>query len=356
MNPFICSEIVTSRLRKAWNTPIKEGESWRDVLEQDKMKIALIAPGIIPLENLKFGAVETIALVYKEELEKLGYEVVIFNTKDLDYVVKEINDGGFDVAHLLYDCYFDILSKIKCPSIISSAYPYINNPAHWYGDNYHPIFSWMINNANKHKIFAYSEKDRIAYLSAGVHPRDVILMKIGASGTKFLFNETPSMARRTICLGQIDPRKRQNLLLEVPNLDFVGRGPWLYNKGNYLGEVSTEHKYQWLTEYGNMALLSTGENGTPLAIKEGLAAGLGIVCSEGAAHELPRDLPFIRVLSELECQSTQMISQAIEINRIASLSRREEIRNWALAQWDWPQLIKEYEGNIISLLKGKNNG
>jgi len=38
-------------------------------------------------------------------------------------------------------------------------------------------------------------------------------------------------------------------------------------------------------------LLSDGENGTPLVIKEALVAGLGVVVSKYAAHDLDTSLP-----------------------------------------------------------------
>lgn len=313
------------------------------------MRIALIAAGLIEIPPQGHGALESLVYEYSQVLKELCHEVVIFNTKDTDSVIRDINSGNFDIAHLHFDCYYKIMEQLNCRCICSSHYPRIDQPCYWYGDNYSDIFHYYVRNANKYKIFAISEKDRNAYISAGVHPRDVFLMTNGASSDKFKFTETPSFGKRTVCLGQITPRKRQNLLIDLPQIDFIGRGPWPYSKGNYLGEVPSEYKHANLTEYGNLILLSDSENGTPLVIKEGLMAGCGIICSEGAAHELPRNLPFIRVLSELECQSPAIISQAIEINRLISLKMRSEIREWAKSQFEWKNLIKIYEGNLISL-------
>lgn len=208
----------------------------------------------------------------------------------------------------------------------------------------------MSGNADKYTIFAVSEKDKQSYIAAGVHPSNIYLMQNGANTEKFRFKEIPSLPDYSVCLAQISPRKRQYLFAGMDKIDCIGRGPNIYPGINYKGEVPDEFKYNHLTDYGNMVLVSQGENGTPMAIKEALAAGLGVVVSEGAAHELPRNLPFIRVLSELEIHNQEILKQAIDINRIASLKIRKDIREWASKSFEWKNLIKIYEQNLYKVL------
>ena len=61
-------------------------------------------------------------------------------------------------------------------------------------------------------------------------------------------------------------------------------------------------------------LLSVGENGTPLVIKECLIAGLGVVTSKYCAYELDDSLPFITIVPDDKLEDLDYINKCL-INR-----------------------------------------
>jgi hypothetical protein len=141
-------------------------------------------------------------------------------------------------------------------------------------------------------------------------------------------------------LAKIEKRKRQHLTYWHPTVDYIGRGQ--FHHPNFRGEIGHDILYKLLTDYGNLVMLSENENGTPLVVKEGMAAGLGCVLSKSAANELPPDLPWVTVLSEEDLANPLRIEAAIEHNRAVSRPMRAQIREWIREHWDMETYMKHY--------------
>jgi hypothetical protein len=133
------------------------------------MKIALIGPGIMEIPPPKWGAVEMLIWDYAIILKELGHRVQIINTQDKDLIKFEIEHGKFDIVHLHYDVFADILVDLVplCKKlIVSSHYPYINTPAMWGKDRYGEHFSAIRENKDFY-IFASSQKDIDTFVDYG---------------------------------------------------------------------------------------------------------------------------------------------------------------------------------------------
>jgi hypothetical protein len=312
------------------------------------MKILLVGPGIIPIPPNGFGAVEKLIWEYYLELQKLGHEVEIINSPNRQEIIKKSKELDWDIVHVHYDCFYDILPLLRGKKIIiSSHYPYIDQVQRHQYDDYHKIFKFMIEHAQYYPIFAVSAKDKETYINWGTAPTNIHLMINGIDPNPFVFAAEPIWKNQTVTLGQINERKRQYLSFSIDRVKYIGKGPSTHP--NYLGEVADYTKHSCLTNFANMLLLTNGENSTPLAIKEGLIAGLGIVTTEAAASELDRSCKFITILSERDIQNPKIISEALEANAQISLSMREEIRSYGM-QWSWDHLIPKYVENLESLL------
>jgi glycosyltransferase involved in cell wall biosynthesis len=312
------------------------------------MKIVLIAPGIAPVPPNGNFAVETLLFDYYLYLTKMGHNVEIVNTPDRNEIIKLANKAQADVIHCHYDCFFDVLPQLKANLVcISSHYPYIDQIERHAYDDYGKIFRFMVENSEKYPIFAISEKDRNAFINWGANPNYVILMPNGANDKRFSYTKTPIFTDRSITLAQINPRKRQELTMEIPSVYYIGRGPC--NHPNYLGEISDQQKFDILTNFANMVLVSNGENGTPLCIKEALVCGLGVVCTAAAASELAWDFPGIDIVSEQEILEKNHLEDIIVRNRERSLKIRPEIREYGL-QFTWDKLIPKYVDNLKGFL------
>ena len=96
-----------------------------------------------------------------------------------------------------------------------------------------------------------------------------------------------------------------------------------------------------MTNYANLALLSDGEAHS-LVCLEALSAGLGLVISEYCTANLDTDLPFIDVIPEERIQETEYIKQVLKENREKSIPLRNEIRKYAVDNFAWESVIKDY--------------
>ena len=96
-----------------YDTDVEELKS--NVLGGLSMKIALIGPWHYEIPPDRWGAVEMMIWDYAIILKDLGHRVQIINTPDKDVIKFEVEYGKFDVVHLHYDVFADIL--ISCTTL-----------------------------------------------------------------------------------------------------------------------------------------------------------------------------------------------------------------------------------------------
>jgi glycosyltransferase involved in cell wall biosynthesis len=320
------------------------------------MKIALIGPGIMNIPPDGWGAVESLIWDYALELDELGHEGVIINTPDWDEILSYLKEDTYDFAHLHYDVFHPIMDRISKETNIpklamSSHYPYIDQPHMHQRDGYDRTFNWIVNN-KKHYIFCVSKKDYETFKNAGADESKLILCENGANHKSFTYNKKALKPNKSLYLGQIHPRKKQSIYQCIDSIDFVGpigdRNNFDITK-NYLGEWSKKEVYEQMTEYANLVLLSSGENGTPLVVKEAMISGLGVVVSKYAAHDLPNDLPYVTIIPDDKLNDVFYIEEKIKENRELSIGMRDDIREFAINNFSWERLINLYVQNIEKL-------
>lgn len=317
------------------------------------MKIALVGPGIIPIPPKGWGAVESLIWDYATELGELGHEGSIINTPDPNQIIRELQSDDYDFIHVHYDVFYPLMDYIHsaCPKAklaISSHYPYIDQPEKHKYDGYDRIYEWLIHN-DKYYNFCISRKDYETYKADGAPLDKLLVCENGASHRSYVFHEKAVKPDKTLYLGKIEPRKRQYVYQSIDSIEFVGHytntTSFDPNK-NYLGEWEHEHKLQHVTDYGNMLLLSDGENGTPLVIKEALISGLGVVISQYAAHDLDKSLPFVTVIPDDKWNDVEYVEKELIKNREISITMRSEIRSYGVNNFSWEHLVKLYVKNI----------
>jgi glycosyltransferase involved in cell wall biosynthesis len=103
-----------------------------------------------------------------------------------------------------------------------------------------------------------------------------------------------------------------------------------------------------LVQYGNLVLLSIGENGTPLVIKEALMAGLPIVTNKYNIDDIDIHLSFIDIIPDDKLHDLEYVQHIIEENR-KKQSLKPEIREYAIHHFSWKKLVKEYVDTIINI-------
>jgi hypothetical protein len=307
------------------------------------MKIALIGPGIMPIPPTGWGAVEILIWDYYNELTRLGHIVTIINTKYIIEIINIVNNGNFDFVHLHYDVYYVILHHLLCPKIaITSHYPYIDQVEKHKSDGYDKIFDFLVNQ-DQYYNFVLAEKDLQSFIRYGANSQKICKIKNGINSTEFRFDPL-STFDKTIYLGKITSRKNQSKYQQIECIDFVGNNhdsqfrTWM---PNYLGEWTRTRIHNELTNYTNLLLLSEGE-ADPLVVKEALIAGLGVVINTSSAENLDHSLDFITIIEDNKMDDLNYVKMKIEENKTISRSKRKEIHDYGVNQFDISIEVNKY--------------
>jgi hypothetical protein len=316
------------------------------------MKICLIEPGILPIPCKGWGAVERLAWENYQDYIALGHEVDIVNVPDRNQIISLVNQTKYDVVHVHYDHFYDILSNLQCKlKIITSHYPYINISSQWGADGYTDKFYGIIAAKDTYN-FTVSQKDADTFVAYGQDPSRVWHNAEGAQVKSYNFTMKPDKPERTLCLGRILARKRQSLLQNIKSVDFIGpiADNTFHNMTNYKGELDREDLNKTITQYGNLIMLSGAENVTLLVIKEALICGLGVVISECCASELDTSLDFITVIPEDRMTDLSFIESEIKRNRDLSVPQRDVIRQYSVEKFCSLKLAERSLTKVASLL------
>ena len=201
------------------------------------------------------------------------------------------------------------------------------------------------------EFFLLREYEKDFFLNIGISPKKIKLLPLGVKSELFkIKRQYPVKYDKSIYLGKIDDRKRQYIFQNKNlSIDFVGPNAssrFDEKDPSYLGVWSQDEKYNNLTEYGNLVLLSVSENGNPpLVCLEAMSAGLGIVISEASNEMLDNNLKFITVIPEDKIYDKNFLNKAIEENRKYSIANRDEIIAYS-KQRSWSEVAKIYNNYL----------
>ena len=309
------------------------------------MNIALIGPGIMPIPPKGWGGVEHLIWNFSQQLKKVGDEVTIINTPDLNEVVKEANSHDFDAIHLHYAQFANVMPHLKCEKkMITSHYPYLENPEPQY------VFLYDLLKDSQSHIVSLSDRIKDEFVRRGIDSTNVSVLPCGIDIDLYSLDDVV-YPDRSIVVGKLEPRKRQSFLQKKGlNIDFIGNNAdpsFDIDDPCYFGEQSKQDIMDNLTSYANMVLLSSGE-AHPFVCLEGMSAGLGLVLSEQSTANLDLSQPFITVIPDDKLEDTSYLKEKIEENREISLGMRKQIREYCRINFDWSSIIKQYRGIIES--------
>lgn len=280
------------------------------------LRIALVAH-----ENM-----ESLIYEYYLQLASMGHVATILQGEILDHLLT----AKYDVVHFHNDTLTSIIPKLPSDmNILFTSHSLANDSM---------ILDLMacIRTHRNLRVCVMSEKDKAAYQQHGVPAESIIITPYGVNSNRFKLRTTDVPHNtKTLCLADIGKQTCQHLFRDISDIVCV---PSKFGTDN--------EKYEQLTNYGNSILLSGGENGTPLSIKESLIAGLGVVVSPAVASELPSDWFWVTVVPEEMVHSAAHIRSECEANRLVSSALRQIIRENAKELWDWTVLVPRYVDNI----------
>lgn len=316
------------------------------------MRIALVGGGMLSVPPRGWGAVEVLLDGYRDHLELAGHHVDLYNSIWFNETIVALRKRAYDFIHLHNDLHCGAFNRhLGKPYCVTSHYGgfgrFVQNEA----DQEYAILFRDTLAAPGNLVFSapiqglYERHGYAGFLRVLENPVDVRRFAFSSSGNG-----------RAICLGRIQPRKRQVMLARVATgrvpVDFVG--PYDaseepdFEPGDpcrYLGEWDRQTVYQRLTDYSCLVLLSKSE-GDALVVKEALAAGLSVVVTESSRGSLPAN-EFVTVLNDNDADPPY-IAGAIGAAVASNTPLREGIRDFALRRFDYDALLKDYINGIES--------
>ncbi len=306
------------------------------------------ARAFLPIPPTDWGAIENVLWCLKQELERRGHLVHIYNTHLIHQVVDDLNRARYDFIHLHNELFASFFSRhLRVPYALTTQFGglYRFTPENGRYASFAPLFA---DSLHAQANIVLTDGIRELYTRAGY--RGVLrVLRNGVETERFRF--TPHGNGRSICVGRIIPRKRQRLLAETVQVsstpvDFVG--PWdrrlepEFKPGGaarYLGVWTRQDLYERLTDYSCLVLLSESEC-APLVVLEALAAGLSLVVSEACApHLTPEE--FITVIPDNELRP-ETINTAIAAAVERNASCRPRIREYARSRFDYAKVADDY--------------
>lgn len=321
------------------------------------MNLLIIGTGS-PIPPVGWGAVEAIIHEHVQRIPKFGHNVDLINTQDWWSLTERTksNNKKYDFIHCHYDIMWPFLKALSCDYKVgmSSHFPYIGNEEVYDHFGYWKVMRYFQENLNNNYNFCISEKDKEYFISRGCEASRIFRMFVGAPET-IVFKEKPKHADRTLYLGKICQRKRQEKYGHFDFIDFVGNisdediNANTSNLSHYLGEWTKEEVHTKTTHYANLCLLSQGED-TPLVIREALIAGCGIVCSETSSEELD-DLPFISIIPDEKLDDFDYIEHVIKENQKVSVGMRKEIRDYGVNKFGWDKCVEKYLNEVEKVVQ-----
>ncbi|MFL5655773.1 MAG: glycosyltransferase family 4 protein, partial [Ktedonobacteraceae bacterium] len=303
------------------------------------MRIALIAGGHGPIPPHGWGAVENLIWNYKLHLEALGHTVDIYNTFLYQEIICSLHTRCYDFVHTHYAPFCLPFNKHLGMDYCATVHD--GSMANYIKGVQIPQFDITIADVLEAPgSFALSESIRDLYLRKG-YRGFLRVLRNAVETEKFRF--APRGNGKGVCLGKIEPRKRQavlaDLLKDRIHLDFVGprypgEEPNFYENATckHLGSWSRDEVYQHLTDYSSLVLYSESE-AAPLVVLEALAAGLSVVATKSASANLTAE-EFITVIPDDERDPAVLdavIQGAIEKNN----ALRKNIRVYAYEHFDY---------------------
>jgi len=321
------------------------------------MRILLVMACEQVIPPLGHGAVEKIVWETKLDLEKRGHSVDILNKHRKRTMAGILaKPWTYDFVHLHQDGAAPVWTKLQhwfsFPLAVSTHYGYAPFPQQW-EEGYQRVAQGLLSAPN---LILQSEQIRQVFIAQGFQGKSYILSN-GLNAHNIEFRDLS--VKQALCLGRIQVRKRQARLAQLLDdtaveCDFIGPPEdetLAVNERNtrYLGEWTRKQIEHGLTDYACHVLLSHGETMAPIVVLEALAAGLSLVVSPEASHNLDVSLPWIHVVDIDKDDIPSIICKAVTEN---SLYRRQ-IRQYCLETFDYDVLMPRYL-NIVQKIIARN--
>lgn len=321
------------------------------------MRILLVAGGHLPIPPPSWGGVENVVWQQHNYLKSAGHDVQILNKTKKTVSGFLARPWQYDLIHLHLDSGAKAWNKLRrlfrFKLAVTTHYGYAAFPDRWQTD-YQATFAHLLK-VPHHIALSPEIKDTV--LRAGFSGQ-VLVLPNGIKCADMRFDPAPA-PKQALVLGRIQERKKQRLLSQalagrLVTCDLIGPSDepdFLGNNSNvrFLGPWDRTRVLSSLTQYACMILISDGEAHAGVLL-EALAAGLSIVVSPEAAHNLDTDQPWVFVVNrDRPGQITRAVEQAVAEN----WRHRAAIRRYCEETFDWKVIGPRYVNIIEQIVAGR---
>ena len=325
------------------------------------MKILLVSGGHIPIPPPAWGGVENVIWQQYNFLTRAGHQVAILNKRKKTLNGFLARPWEYDLVHLHIDsgakAWLKLRRVFRFRLAITTHYGYAAFPDLW-ESSYRQTFQYMLD--VPHHI-TLSPQIRETALKAGYTGKAFVLPN-GIECADVRFDPSPA-CRQALVLGRIQERKKQRFLADAlrahPEIscdligptdepDFTGNGINV----RCLGPWDRARVNESLTEYACMVLISDGEAHAGV-ILEAMAAGLSLVLSPEAAHNLDTNQAWVHIVDRDRPEDvTDAITRAVAENP----GHRAAIRRYCEATFDWKVIGQQYLSITEEIVGAKRAG
>lgn len=306
------------------------------------MRVLQVCGGYKPIPPPGWGGVENIVYQQYRVLKAAAHTAEFHNKRRFRWInAIRARPWQYDLVHLHHDSgamvWGPLARRFRFPLAVTSHYSYAAFPDRW-GKRFPATVRAMM---GVESLIHLSGEIEQVFAERGYTGRSFVLPN-GIDCAEFRFH-ADAAPRQAMVLGRLEERKKQRFLSDIlqgkpVSLDLVGPlGPghegFTGNGDNvrHIGSWSRDEVRQNLTDYAVMALLSDGEAHAGVLI-EALAAGVSLVISPEASHNLDTSLPFIYVVDR---DNPAAIADALERAVAENPGQRAAIRRYGEETFDW---------------------
>lgn len=299
-----------------------EGQIWKlQPAGKSVGSILLVAPGEMALPVKGWGAVELIVQRQAKYFADAGFTVQVLNSwRWSDWVKAWRGQHDFAINH------YDVFSKLclmwarlrRIPLVATTHYAYAEQAALW-----DPGFKSQVKSMLAADGFV-ALNPKIQSLFHQANPKANI--RCIPNGVEVLDFRIQDQTEGFVCLGKVEPRKRQYELAvklgETFDITFIGDvvDPRVHTlpkaiQDKFIGGWSRAQVLDGLAKFKGLVLLSEAE-ADALVLYEAQAAGLHVFASDNALGSQNRELPWVHEIELNQRNLAEVLTDSISSSKV----------------------------------------
>ena len=324
-------------------------------MDRTPLSLLLVHNSEQPIPPVGYGAIETILWQYASRLRRRGHQVEILNRggpRAIPAFLSQMARQRPDFVHVNAPSlipWFAPIARAFGAKVVSTAHIGWTRPAASNDADLQRLLTLY----GRSPYHIHLNEEHIGLLREIGAPTSVgRVLRNAVETEEFRFSPEPGNGK-AVCVAKINRRKGQQEVARAVagsgvHVDFVGQADTRSLETNAnahaLGPWDRATLHNRLTDYSASVLFARAE-GQALAVVEALAAGLSVVLSPAAAHNIDPALPFVHLV-HTEGEIRPALERAIAENP----RHRADARAYAVERFDYEKVLDEYVSLLLEWL------